>query len=352
MASERPVTLKEIAAAAGVHFSTVSLALRNSPRLLPATRERVQAAARRLGYQPNPLVSALMAHRGRRRGEAVRLVIAYVTDFPRLFPERWLRNPSQEALRAGAAARAKELGFLLETFDMSAPGMSPRRLNDILYSRGIGGLIFGPRVDTHHRQLDFDWTHFSAVTLGVKVAEVRLDWVGSDYHFNMRLIFDHLGSLGYRRVGLVMVDEFSALHEGRILAAFELAQHTVPRSSRVRPLLVRETQNIPLRRHPALRPWVERERPDVIVTTIGPHGREWHELAATLPGRPGVVALSAQERDGRIAGVFQDNRHLGAMAVELVASMMQRNQTGFAAHRRCYLLEGEWIDGDSCPPRG
>ena len=40
---------------------TVSLALRRAPRISAATRERVLAAAERLGYRRNPLVAALMA---------------------------------------------------------------------------------------------------------------------------------------------------------------------------------------------------------------------------------------------------------------------------------------------------
>ena len=42
------VTLADIAAKAGVHVTTVSLALRNSPRLPVATRERIRKLAEQL----------------------------------------------------------------------------------------------------------------------------------------------------------------------------------------------------------------------------------------------------------------------------------------------------------------
>ena len=48
------ITQKELAALAGVHPSTVSLALAGDPRLPPPTRERLQRLAREHRYAPNP----------------------------------------------------------------------------------------------------------------------------------------------------------------------------------------------------------------------------------------------------------------------------------------------------------
>jgi LacI family transcriptional regulator len=57
------VTLRQVAAAARCHYSTVSLALRDSPQLPRATRERVQAIARKLGYVPDPMLVSLARFR-------------------------------------------------------------------------------------------------------------------------------------------------------------------------------------------------------------------------------------------------------------------------------------------------
>ena len=59
----RRVTQREIAHAAGLHFSTVSLALRNSPLLPLATRKKVKQIAQSLQYQPDPMLAALNAYR-------------------------------------------------------------------------------------------------------------------------------------------------------------------------------------------------------------------------------------------------------------------------------------------------
>jgi LacI family transcriptional regulator len=59
----KQITIRAIAARTGAGKSTVSLALRKSPLLLPETGERIRAAAEEMGWRPNPAVSAWMAHR-------------------------------------------------------------------------------------------------------------------------------------------------------------------------------------------------------------------------------------------------------------------------------------------------
>lgn len=57
------ITMADVARAAGVHQTTVSLALRSHPRIPENTRKRIQQVAEEMGYRPNPLVSALIAQR-------------------------------------------------------------------------------------------------------------------------------------------------------------------------------------------------------------------------------------------------------------------------------------------------
>jgi LacI family transcriptional regulator len=57
------VTLQDVADRAGVHRSTVALALRDHPRIPADTRELIRALAEKLGYRKNPLVAALMRSR-------------------------------------------------------------------------------------------------------------------------------------------------------------------------------------------------------------------------------------------------------------------------------------------------
>jgi LacI family transcriptional regulator len=56
-------TIRDVASAAGVSVSTASKALNGQGKLREETRERVAQAARRLGFEPNPLAQALLAGR-------------------------------------------------------------------------------------------------------------------------------------------------------------------------------------------------------------------------------------------------------------------------------------------------
>ena len=63
MQARRAVTITDVAAATGVAPSTVSRALNNPGRVSPATRARVEEAARRLNYVPNSQARALSSGR-------------------------------------------------------------------------------------------------------------------------------------------------------------------------------------------------------------------------------------------------------------------------------------------------
>ena len=54
-------SIRSLARQLGLSAATVSLALRDSPRVMAATKRRVRQAAGRAGYQPNPLVRSVMA---------------------------------------------------------------------------------------------------------------------------------------------------------------------------------------------------------------------------------------------------------------------------------------------------
>ena len=53
MTDSKPVTMEQIAALAGVSTITVSRALRDSPSVTPATRERIKTLAEAAGYRFN-----------------------------------------------------------------------------------------------------------------------------------------------------------------------------------------------------------------------------------------------------------------------------------------------------------
>ncbi|OGV69834.1 MAG: hypothetical protein A3K19_28945 [Lentisphaerae bacterium RIFOXYB12_FULL_65_16] len=92
------VTIKDIARTAGVSLSTVSLALRGSPRVAPATRQRILDVVQRLQYTLNPAGQAL------KRGFSDMILFCFAEDMDfDLFPVVYkvFDGVLAEAARAG-----------------------------------------------------------------------------------------------------------------------------------------------------------------------------------------------------------------------------------------------------------
>lgn len=72
----RPVSIQDIAQAAGVSHTTVSRALRHSPLISAEVREQIQKLAEEMGYIPNAVAQSL---RGQRTG-TIGLVVTTIAD--------------------------------------------------------------------------------------------------------------------------------------------------------------------------------------------------------------------------------------------------------------------------------
>src|SRR4051812_20143656 len=202
------VTQQMIADAAGVHISTVSLALRNHVRLPAETRQRIQAVAEKLGYSPNPLISLLMA-RVRRRNASYRGTLAYVHTVAANHPR--LGGYVHRNFVAGARRRAGELGYKLDEFFMT-PEQGGQQIAGILRARNITGLVVEhiPSAACPDRRLPFDVSSFAASSLGVPLAYPQLHYVANDQYMRAIVAARELLALGYRRLGLVVHDTFDS----------------------------------------------------------------------------------------------------------------------------------------------
>ena len=135
MEFKRRITQRDIAAAAGVDVSTVSLALSNHPRIPASTREKILQHAMRLGYVPDPALSSLAAHRWQGRRDYRGLTLALVRDARDDIETEW------RLYAAGARERAATIGYGISDFFL-ADYPSPGRFWQVVHQRGIRGVIF------------------------------------------------------------------------------------------------------------------------------------------------------------------------------------------------------------------
>jgi LacI family transcriptional regulator len=335
---QKPVRLQDIADAAGVSRATVSLALRNHASISQATRSRIQELARKLGYQPNPLVSALMSYqRTTQAHRTTHLTLAMVVNFSRR--SEWKSYLSDDLLSA-AAARAQELGYRLEEYWLGDLKMSSRRLNTVLYQRNTPGVIVAP-LPAAHGHLNLEWERFSAVAIGYSLLRPALHRVTTDRYQAMRLALRLLRRQGHQRIGLAMHLNQDARVNHQWGAAFVWEQQQMPSKDRTSLFVVAEQDWN--ERHFA--EWFKDNRPDVILG-YDPAILDWlKRLGRKVPKDVGFVHLWNPDRSGQFAGLYHDPPAIGTAAVDFLVGMIHRNERGIPATAQTLLLDATWQQG-------
>lgn len=336
------ITLRDIAKAAGLHYSTVSLALRRDPRILPATIDRVQSVAKRLGYAPNPLFTALMSQMRAGKSPHRHVTLAYVTC-----PNKRVNWRDQHAFLGfyeGATARAGAFGCNLDLFD--DPGVIGSRLDAILKARGIRGVIFSTVFDVT-APLPISWDEIVGVQIEPHANLPLFPAVSNDQTQIIREAFARCRALGYRRVGLALRNDWDARIGNTWLSGYLIARHDVPADHQVRPYISGEWTRAAFGR------WLREERPDVVLSLDSSYVRTWmKELRLREPDDLAYVELDLSPDDHGTAGMLQSHAAVGEAAVNLVLSRLYHNETGPDKIRSVTRFEGVWRDGASAPRRG
>lgn len=355
--SEKRVTLADIAVKAEVHVTTVSLALRNHPRLPESTRRRIQALAKKMGYTPDPFLRALVAYRGGVTAQRNAPTLAYVTNWTTRWG--WKKTTAHPDFYAGALAKAKELGYKLDHFWLREEGMSQQRLSQILYSRGINGLIIASHGREMGDALSFDWANFSAVKIDYFPHQPVLHNVTNNQCDIARLAMHKVIAAGYRRIGFVMhrgwdhaVDHLwtaGYLCEQQALTARErIPAHLFPEPEPVERWL-NESKSEVFPEPAAFKRWFVKYRPEVVISKASFVLPLLEEMRLRVPRDVAFVDVFLDHPDGTTAGVRQNHITVGELAVEILAGQLQHNKFGVPEIPTTTFVEGTWHDGASCP---
>ena len=187
MSPRRP-TIRDVAVHAGVSMVTVSRVNNEPDLVVPATRARVEAAIRELGYIPNLAARTIRTH-------ATRTIGFLVPD---------LTSWTNAAVAQAAERRLAEAGYglLLMSSDFR-PDREVRALG-VLRTRQVDGIML--------YVCDQDEPELRAATAALDVPTVVLDRempapgdrVLSEHGRTMHDAVEHLRGLGHRRLGLVV----------------------------------------------------------------------------------------------------------------------------------------------------
>jgi len=330
-------TLRDIGRKTGFHYSTISLALRDHPRIPESTKRIIRQAAEDLGYRPDAMLSALCAYRLTKRLPREQTVIAWLTNHRTR--AGWRDSACTRDYFEGASQRAAERGYQLETFWLSEPGMTGQRMSKILWTRGIQGVLIPPQE--HLTGIDLAWDNLSAVTFGYTLLTPRLHLVSSHEYRTMGSLFVELEKRHYRRVGLVNLREHDIRVDNNWLAAYLVEQASLSRENRLPPLVLKQWDA------KKLLSWVERYRPDAIVTRLPEVLHSLRCAGYAVPGDIGVAYHTLNERSCCFSGMRKNSFQIGVMAVDLLVDMLHRNERGIPPRPYMLMVEGSWVEGET-----
>jgi LacI family transcriptional regulator len=348
----RRTTLQDIAKVCGCSTMAVSLALRNHTSVSAKRRAKICAVAKKMGYSPDPTLSALAAYRRIHYPKPTATPIAWISNYPTANvwnqPHHFVND-----YFLGATRRAREIGYHLEHFWLREPGMSPQRLSQVLYTRGVSGLLFTPQhASSSHlsfAHLNMDWDKFCAVTFGYSLTHPRLHMTTTNHYRSMGMVLRKVRSFGYRRIGLLL----NSVQDKRIMhnhhAAFLIDQLRVPAKLKVPVHLISDNS---VKARAAKNKWYRTHRPEVIISTAD--GAELQEIVADenlrCPEDVGLVALSTaagrSDKSTRIlSGADESHEDVGLAATDLLVTLMNHNERGVPSTPRSVLIDSKWVPG-------
>ncbi|MFZ5435590.1 MAG: LacI family DNA-binding transcriptional regulator [Bacillota bacterium] len=183
-----PVTIDDVARAAGVSAKTVSRVLNHSNLVSPDTVNKVQRAMKSLGYEPNVFARGLATN----SSDVIGVVIGHGADLP-------LSNPFLFDVLKGIGTTANRNGF--QVLLVTAPNDVPYPA--LIAAKRVAGMIFisvgmndpNVRAMSSENLPSVLTCHFDP---SIDVNFVDVDSVRGAY-----MATRHLLDLGHRRIGLV-----------------------------------------------------------------------------------------------------------------------------------------------------
>jgi len=186
--SPRPVTILDVAAAANVSKSTVSLVLKDSPLIPLETSQRVREAALKLGYVYNRRAGEL-------RGGSSKTIAVIIND---------LMNPFFAEILIGVERKLVEAGYIVLMAHTNEDVDRQQKVLRTMREQGAAGMVLCPAYGTP-RSLPKEVQSWG-IPLVVMVRTLgpgSYDFAGAD---NERGVFEatrHLLASGHTRIGFL-----------------------------------------------------------------------------------------------------------------------------------------------------
>ncbi|MFJ4143824.1 LacI family DNA-binding transcriptional regulator [Pseudomonas sp. NPDC089734] len=191
--------IREVARLAGVSVATVSRTLKSPERVLPETRNKVNAAVEQAGYRPN-----LMAVQFRSRKTANLVIL--VPKIANIFFARVI---------SGAQQAAQAAGYRLLLCDTQGHEETERAFAELVHAHQADGVIQLRAYDPYEALGEGEDSP-PIVNACEVIKDGRYPTISLDNHAAARAMTEHLIELGHRRIGLIKGPRSSPLTRDRV----------------------------------------------------------------------------------------------------------------------------------------
>jgi DNA-binding LacI/PurR family transcriptional regulator len=185
MAPQSRVTIRDVAALAGVSHQTVSRVINGGERVLPETQTRVEAAIEQLGYRPNAIARSM----AKGRSGMLACIAPNLTDY------------TFASLINGAEIEARQHGYVLLSASAPDEDTFAALMGELIASRRTEAvMVINPFADGRYTHLP---PHFPVVFSGARPREEAANSVALDDEAAGQTATEHLLNLGHQEIGMV-----------------------------------------------------------------------------------------------------------------------------------------------------
>lgn len=218
----------------------------------------------------------------------------------------------------------------------------------MLLGRDVLGLLLPP----HPPEIDWDdfnWDNFSLMRFGMSVRRVDSNLVTADHQRAMVMAVRKIHDYGYGRIGLVYDTAHDRSMGSNLYGGF-LWAHKLLNLERAIPPLDFDVQSAAAGGKDQLKVWLEKQRPDAILTTAPQTPVFLRELGYRIPEDVAVAGTSLHDISAD-AGIDQCSNAVGQIAAEMLIKQISLKERGEPADPCRILVESRWRDGKSLPIR-
>jgi LacI family transcriptional regulator len=341
------VTIKQVAQAAKVHYSTVSKALRGNGRIPAATRNRIQQIAETIGYHRDPVMVALAAQQSRCRGLHREPRIVFVTN--RGSTEEPYSNAYMRHFVGGVRQQAELMGYACDLLLIDDEKLGPDEIERQLDPARTDGIIIGA-FHSRLRQLELEWSRYAVVKIDSAFMLPGATLVANDQMQIARTAFHNAFRLGYRRIGMAVGRAEEETTQDLYTAGCYSAQDELEIPS-IPILYMSEGEDYASTARRMVE-WARSHRLQIVLSSWGTVRELLRTGGLHVPRDIACVCLCLNVPDRTLAGVIQHHFVVGQKAGEALALLIMRRKRGLMTPSAGTYVPGTWQDGTSAPPCG